>query len=125
MAAARVTSARLPRLAEYTSPEAARLARDRRTIVLLPLGAVEQHGPHLPLLVDWLGAEELARRIAPHLARAGWRPVLAPSLPYGASPLAEDWPGTVSLAPATLRRLIVEIVAGLARTGFRRFVLTN
>jgi creatinine amidohydrolase len=86
---------------------------------------VEQHGPHLPLLVDWLGAEELARRLAPHLARAGWRPVLAPALPYGASPLAESWPGTVSLSGATLTRTIVEVVRGLARHGFRRFVLTN
>lgn len=115
----------LPRLAERTWPEAERLARDRRTVVFVPLGAVEQHGPHLPLLVDWLGAEELARRIAPHLRRAGWRPVLAPSLPYGASPLAEDWSGTVSLSIPTLRRLIVEVVRGLARHGFRRVVLTN
>jgi creatinine amidohydrolase len=86
---------------------------------------VEQHGPHLPLSVDWLGAEELARLIAPHLRRAGWKPVLAPSLPYGASPLAEDWPGTMSLSVGTLRRAIVELVAGLARHGFRTVVLTN
>src|SRR5215471_3246557 len=72
-------------LAECTYPEAARLARDPRSVVLLPLGAVEEHGPHLPLLVDWLGAEELARRIAPHLSRAGFQVVLAPSLPYGVS----------------------------------------
>ena len=117
--------ARLPRLAELTSPEAARRARDRRSVVLLPLGAVEQHGPHLPLLVDWLGAEELARRIAPHLRRAEWRPILAPSLPYGASPLAEDWSGTLSLSVMTLRRVIVEVVGALARHGFRRVVLTN
>jgi len=120
-----VKRARLPRLAELTSPEAARRARDRRSVVLLPLGAVEQHGPHLPLLVDWLGAEELARRIAPHLRRAGWHPILAPSLPYGASPLAEDWSGTLSLSVATLRRVIVEVVRALARHGFRRVVLTN
>ena len=94
-------------------------------VVLLPLGAVEQHGPHLPLSVDWLGAEELARGIAPHLRRAGWKPLLAPSLPYGASPLAADWPGTVSLSVATLRRVIVEVVRGLARHGFRRVILTN
>src|SRR5258705_9623450 len=86
---------------------------------------VEEHGPHLPLLVDWLGAEELARRLAPYLARAGWRPVLAPSLPYGASPLAERWPGTVSLSEATLSQLIIEIVRGLGHHGFRRFILTN
>src|SRR5882672_8841234 len=113
------------KLAECTFREARTLARDARVIVLLPLGAVEQHGPHLPLLVDWLGAEELARRIAPHLRRAGWHPVLAPSLPYGASPLAEDWSGTLSLSVATLRRVIVEVVRALARHGFRRVVLTN
>lgn len=94
-------------------------------VILLPLGAIEQHGPHLPLSVDWLGAEELARRIAPHLRRARWKPVLAPSLPYGASPLAADWPGTVSLSVATLRQVIVEVARGLARHGFRRLVFTN
>ena len=115
----------LPRLAECTWKEARALARSPRAVVLLPLGAVEQHGPHLPLLVDWLGAEELARRIAPHLRRAGWRPLLAPSLPYGASPLAVDWPGTMALSVRTLRRVIVELVSALARHGFRRVVLTN
>jgi creatinine amidohydrolase len=121
----RRSRARLLRLAECTWVEARALARHRRAVVLLPLGAVEEHGPHLPLLVDWLGAEELARRLAPHLARAGWRPVLAPALPYGASPLAERWPGTVSLSETTLSRLVVEIVRGLASHGFRRFILTN
>jgi creatinine amidohydrolase len=115
----------LIRLGELTSPGAARLARDPRAVVFLPLGAIEQHGPHLPLLVDWRGAEELARRVAPHLRRAGWRPILAPSIPYGVSTLAVGWPGTVSLSISTLRRLIVELVTGLASHGFRRFVLTN
>ncbi|MGH7365985.1 MAG: creatininase family protein, partial [Candidatus Rokuibacteriota bacterium] len=113
------------RLAERTFQQAARLARDERAIVILPLGAIEQHGPHLPLLVDWLGAEELARHVAPHLERAGYRVALAPAMPYGASPLAESWPGTVSLARATLRRVIVEVIGSLARHGFRRFVLAN
>jgi creatinine amidohydrolase/Fe(II)-dependent formamide hydrolase-like protein len=121
----RRSRARLVRLAECTWVAARALATNRRAVVLLPLGAVEEHGPHLPLLVDWLGAEELARRLAPHLARAGWQPILAPALPYGASPLAERWPGTVSLSETTLARLIVEIVRGLAGHGFRRFVLTN
>ncbi len=115
----------LPRLADCTWIDARALARDPRVVVLLPLGAVEQHGPHLPLSVDWLGAEELAYRIAPHLRRAKWKPVLAPSLPYGASPLAADWPGTISLSVTTLRRVIVEVVRALAGHGFRRVVLTN
>jgi creatinine amidohydrolase len=113
------------RLAECTYRDAARLARDGRAVVVLPLGALEQHGPHLPLLVDWLGAEEVARRIAPHLERAGYRVVLTPATPYGASPLAERWAGTVSLSRRVLRDLVVEIVASLAGHGFRRFVLAN
>ena len=112
-------------LAERTWPEARKLARDPKTVVLLPLGAIEQHGPHLPLLVDWLGSEELARRVAPHLARAGYRPVLAPAIPYGVSTLAVGWSGTVSLSVATLTRLIVEIIRGLHAHGFRRFVFAN
>lgn len=112
-------------LAECTFREAAQLGRDRRSVVLLPLGAIEQHGPHLPLLVDWLGAAELARRLAPHLRRAGYRPVLAPALPYGVSTLAVSWGGTASLTVRTLARVIVEVVSGLARHGFRRFVLVN
>lgn len=113
------------RLADLTWPEARRVARDPRSVVLLPLGAVEQHGPHLPLSVDWLGAEELARRVAPYLRRAGWRPVLVPALPYGTSTLAAAWAGTVSLSVATTTRLIVEVAQGLAVHGFRRFVLAN
>ena len=113
------------RLAECTSRRAARLARNDASVVLLPVGAIEQHGPHLPLFVDWLGAEELARRLAPHLRRAGFLPVLAPSLPYGVSPLAADWSGTISLTEKTFRRVVVEILRALANHGFGRFVLVN
>src|SRR5438445_11294066 len=113
------------RLAERTWPEAARLARDPRSVVLLPLGAIEQHGPHLPLLVDWLGAEELARRVAPHLRRGGFRPIVLPGLPYGASPLARGFAGTISLSGRTLVAVAAEILDALAAQGFRRFVLAN
>src|SRR5438093_1158638 len=102
------------RLAERTWPEAARLARDPRSVVLLPLGAIEQHGPHLPLLVDWLGAEELARRVAPHLRRGGFRPIVLPGLPYGASPLARGFAGTISLSGRTLVAVAAEILDALA-----------
>ena len=112
------------RLAECTWPKAQQLARDERALVILPLGAVEQHGPHLPLLVDWLGAGS-SRGASRRIDARGYRVVLAPALPYGASPLAERWPGTVSLSRATLVRVIVEVVRALARHGFRRFVFAN
>jgi len=46
-------------------------------------------------------------------------------MPYGVSPLAEDWSGTVSRSTGTLRRVVGEVICGLARHGFRRFVLAN
>jgi creatinine amidohydrolase len=113
------------RLADLTWPEARQCARDRRSVVVLPLGALEQHGPHLPLSVDWLGAEAIARQVMPRLRRGGWRPVLAPSLPYGTSTLAVTWSGTVSLSVRTTTRVITEVVRALATHGFRRFVLAN
>src|SRR5262249_4385915 len=72
-----------------------------------------------------LGAETLAVEIAPYLRRAGYRPVLAPALPYGVSTLAVGWSGTVSLSAATFRRGVVDVVRSLARSGFPRFVVTN
>src|SRR5919108_6588355 len=113
------------RLAERTWPEAARLAADPRSVVLPPPGAAEQPGPPLPLLVDWLGAEELARRVAPYLRRAGFRPLLLPGLPYGASPLARGFAGTIGLSTRTLIAVVTEILGALATQGFRRFVLAN
>ena len=113
------------RLAERTYEKTVKLARDSKTVIVFLPGAIEEHDPHLPRLVDWLGAEKLARVIAPYLRRAGWQPVLVPSMPYGASPLAADWSGTVSLSTGTLRRAVGEIIRGPARHGFRRFVLTN
>src|SRR5712692_10363020 len=123
--AVRPVPARVIRLADCTHREMRVLARDPRAVVLLPLGAIEQHGPHLPLSVDWLGAEEIARRIARPLARGGYRLVFAPSIPYGVSTLAIGWSGTVSLSPPTLGRLVTYIVGALGEHAFRRFVLAN
>ena len=52
-------------LARLTTPEAAGLARDPKAVVFLPLGAIEQHGPHLPLLVDWRRLAAGARSVNP------------------------------------------------------------
>jgi creatinine amidohydrolase len=95
------------KLAECTWPEAKKLARDPRAVVLLPLGAVEEHGPHLPLLVDWLGSEELARRIAPILpSRLPSCPV--PAGPYGVAAACRrlaDGPLSVATSGSSSSRL--------------------
>jgi creatinine amidohydrolase len=113
-------SDRTPRnLGEMSHTDAARAAGDD-AIVLLPVGVVEQHGPHLPLNADSLVADYLAQRVS---ERTG--AIVAPVVNYGHSPLLQGYPGTISLRSETLRRLLADILSELVRNGFRRIVVIN
>lgn len=79
--------------------------------VLLPTGATEQHGPHLPLFTDTVIARAVADRAAALLPGAS---VVAPAVPYGASGEHADFPGTISLGHEALRGLLVEAVRSLS-----------
>jgi creatinine amidohydrolase len=82
------------------------LVREAPPTLLIPLGATEQHGPHLPLQTDTLIAVALAERIAE--ARSGV--IVGPALPYGASGEHAGFPGTLSLGQAALETAVVELV---------------
>lgn len=73
-------------------------------LLLVPLGAVEQHGPHLPLITDTAVAGAVADAAVDRIGSA----LLAPALAYGASGEHEDFPGTVSLGTEALTGLLVE-----------------
>jgi creatinine amidohydrolase len=90
-------------------------------MAILPVGATEQHGPHLAMAVDTLSATWLARQVS---ARTGV-PVLPP-LPYGCSlGHSRRWPGTVALSPTTVIALVTEIGDWVFGAGFRRLLLLN
>ena len=77
--------------------------------LIIPVGSVEQHGPHLPLDTDTRIATAVARSVAARLAdrnESNW--VLAPAIGYGASGEHEGFPGTVSIGTSALRLLLVE-----------------
>ncbi|NKY89608.1 mycofactocin biosynthesis peptidyl-dipeptidase MftE [Nocardia veterana] len=90
-------------LADLTS---AQLADLPRPLLAVPLGATEQHGPHLPLGTDTAIAVELCRR----LARARGDVVVAPPIPYGSSGEHAGFPGTLSIGRAALELVVVELV---------------
>lgn len=99
---------------------------DRATAVaLLPVGALEAHGPHLPLATDVIIAEAMARRAAEKLAARGREAVLLPVLAYTAAGFAAGFPGTVSLAPDSVTSVVVEIARSLTRHGFAALALAN
>ena len=93
-------------------------------VVVVPLGATEQHGPHLPVGTDMFHAEHVARAAA-RRAAARVRIAVAPSLPFGCSPHHVPLGGTMSVSSATYRSLLVELGGSLARGGCRRIFFVN
>src|SRR5947208_375929 len=106
------------RLDEMTSADVARLRR--KPVVLLPVGAVEQHGPHLPLGADILQPMHVLERVA---AKTG--ALLAPPIPYGLVVTSRPFPGSVSVSFDSLRSYVKDVLADLVRNGFRRVVVVS
>ena len=92
-------------------------------VALLPVGSIEQHGPHLPVDTDAFDAEYLARRIAE--ACSDPKPLVLPLVPYGVSYEHEEFPGTVGIDNDTLARLVREIGLSAARNGINKLVIIN
>ncbi len=92
------------KLRDATWPEVAAVAD--RSLLAVPLGSTEQHGPHLPLSVD----ADIAVALADHLERARDDVVVAPALVYGASGEHAGFPGTLSLGLAATETAILELV---------------
>ncbi|MBW3604291.1 MAG: mycofactocin biosynthesis peptidyl-dipeptidase MftE [Actinobacteria bacterium] len=84
-------------------------------VVLVPVGSLEQHGPHLPLATDTMIADAVAHGAADRLLAAGVPVVVAPAIGYGASGEHEDFPGTISIGHAALRLLVVECARSACR----------
>lgn len=112
-------------LAKIPFPEVDRLARAGNAVVILPVGVVEEHGAHLPLGLDSFAAEAYAEAAAPHLEEKGYAVIIAPTISYGVAHQALDFSGTLTLEPATLRALVVDIGRSLARHGLDRLVILN
>lgn len=109
------------KLGEMTWTEA-RDAVENDPVVLIPSGAIEQHGPHLPLHEDAITAEWVANYIAENIDS----PVLvAPTASYGHSPTFNGFAGGLNLSMETLQAVLFEIMDSLVSHGFRRIVIIN
>jgi creatinine amidohydrolase len=108
---------------DQTTTDFAGLDRTR-LIALLPVGATEQHGPHLPLSVDSRIAAALLKRVAEALP-ADFPLSILPMLHYGVSPEHADFPGTLTLSAETMIALMVEIGRSVAAAGVRKLAILN
>lgn len=92
----------------------------RDKTVFIPLGSIEQHGPHLPLDTDTL----IAERVSEELAKK-FDGLVAPSLHFGISLEHLDFPGTITLESSTLKAILSNVVGSLRRHGFKKIVVVN
>lgn len=106
--------------ARATAPQVVAHLRAGRGVAVLPVGALEQHGPHLPLATDTLTAQAVAERLADALDA-----LLLPAIGYGATWNMSGYPGTVTLRPETVEALAVDIGRGVEDAGARSLVLVN
>ena len=103
-----------------TSPEIA-LARDEANgIVIIPIGAVEVHGPHLPVGTDSIETYEIGIRAAQEA-----KVVITPLVWYGNSRAFMDFPGTITLSPGVLQEMTRDIVMSLIQQGFNKIILLD
>ena len=92
-------------------------------VVLLPIGAIEQHGPHLPVDTDTNSVTEIAERAA---RQAGDSSALVlPTISWGLSPYWLPFAGTITLRPETILALVSDIGRSVAAHGFRRMIIIN
>jgi creatinine amidohydrolase len=109
-----------PRLSKL---EVARIPKEKALIVL-PVGAVEQHGPHMPVFTDTLISEFVLTEAFERLPDDSniW---LLPAIPYGKSTEHLGHPGTISLSATTLMAVVMDISKSLKTSGFEKLVMVN
>ena len=111
---------------EWARLDAASLRRraDEDAILIIPIGATEQHGPHLPVMVDFRMAHEVSVRAARLIAER-LPVVVAPVIPYGMSEHHVSLGGTLTLDFATMQAVLRCLCGSAVRQGFRRLFILN
>lgn len=99
--------------------------RARKPVAILPVGAVEAHGPHLPLETDTIIADEMARRAAAALEGKGLPVLVLPKIAYSVTEFGAAFPGTVSIRPGSARSVLWDVCASVAAMGFRCVLIAN
>ena len=110
--------------ARLRADELCKYAQDD-TVVILPVAALEQHGPHLPVMVDSRLAEEVSKRTA-SLGRAKGIPIITlPVVWHGLSEHHMPFGGTVTLTSNTFFLVVRDLIKSISRHGFSKFLILN
>jgi len=112
-------------LGSLTSPELGALAARSPSCVLLPVGSVEPHGPHLPLTTDTIISHTAATRALGALQARGIAAVVAPPVHYGVTDFAAGFPGAVGVPAAALTAFLKAVIEAYLASGFDHVCVVN
>lgn len=112
-------------ISAMTSPQFGELAATGSLVVLLPVGSVEPHGPHMGLVTDTVISIGAARFAAPLLEGKGLKPAIAPAIPYGVTECAAAFPGAISVPGDVLTAMIGAVVDGYLAVGASHVCVIN
>lgn len=101
------------------------LKANKPAVVLLPVGSVEAHGPHLPLATDSIISDEIARRSAAELQSKGIHTLILPPIHYAVTDFSRDFPGTVTISKESFLILLKDIADSLQSQGISSLCLIN
>ncbi len=106
----------------YASTYADLHQASKNKVILLPLGAIEQHGPHLSVSTDTDIVTQVAQQIEKKLPDVV---LLCPTLPFGSSHHHLSFGGTISIAPELYTQVLIDLVNSLVVSGFKKIILLN
>lgn len=101
------------------------LARGNPVVAILPCGATEAHGPHLPLNTDVIISEGMARRAAATLNQGNLRALVLPPLAYAPAEYAAEHAGTIGISAQAMKRIMLDIARRLKAQGFACLGIAN
>lgn len=109
----------------WRSASSAQVANAERPIVLIPIGSIEQHGPHLPLDTDTYLAEQVVAGVAESMVTRGDSVIVAPSMPFGISPHHMGFPGSMTSSLSAFASIVIGLLRAARLLQPSKVVLVN
>ncbi|MCD6428560.1 MAG: creatininase family protein [Desulfurococcales archaeon] len=101
------------------------ISKKPNPLAILPVGSIEQHGPHLPVGTDFLIADKVAEILTEKLSEKNVHAVKLPPIPFGLSSMWQAYPGTITLRYDTFAKLVIEVLTSVIATGFNNVLVLN
>ncbi len=98
---------------------------NNESVVFLPVGSTEQHGPHLPVGLDYIIADHISHEAVSRLKEQGIKALKLPAVPYGLSVMWASYPGTITITTETFIGLIKDVISSVISAGCRNIIIVN